>query len=111
MRLDFNQEDLTSLAQALAPVLIKELRSLLQARGTGQDGDTIFTVETLSEYLHVPKSKIYELTHLKSIPYFKVGKFPRFRKVDIDSWLRETYTPALDGSLNLNKGRVKICQG
>lgn len=109
MRLDLDPQELERLVDTLASRVAEKLRPLLKAQG--QDGDIIFTPDTLSAYLHISKDKIYNLTHLKEIPYFKVGRELRFKKADIDSWLRETYTPALDGSLNLNKGRVKICQG
>ncbi|OHB90220.1 MAG: hypothetical protein A3D89_03635 [Planctomycetes bacterium RIFCSPHIGHO2_02_FULL_52_58] len=111
MKLDFNQEDLALLAKALAPEVVKELRQLLQARGTGQDKDTIFDMNGLTEYLKVKETKIYGLTHRKAIPHFKVGKELRFRKDDIDSWLKETYTPAIGNISSSFKRRVASCQG
>lgn len=56
--------------------------------------------------MKVKKTKIYELTHLKAIPCFRVGRFPRFKKADIDSWLQETYTPDGNGMQNPLKGGV-----
>lgn len=95
MKLDFDQEELDRLADALALEVAKELKALLSPKS--QDGDVIFTPDTLSTYLHITKDKIYNMTHLKEIPYFKVGRELRFRKKEIDSWLEENYTPAVNG--------------
>jgi len=59
------------------------------------EDDNIFTVKVLSKYLHVSDQWVYERIHLKQIPFIKIGKFPRFRKSDIDQWLDSQKTPAL----------------
>jgi excisionase family DNA binding protein len=71
-----------------------------------QDGDAIFTVKTLSDYLHVPTKKIYDMTHLNEIPFLKVGRGLRFRKSEIDSWLQESYTPAVNSISKHFQGRM-----
>ncbi len=53
-------------------------------------GDTIFSVETLAKYLQVSKQWVYERVHLKEIPHIKMGKFPRFKKREIDIWLESS---------------------
>ncbi len=58
-------------------------------------GDDIFTVESLAKYLQVSKQWVYERVHLKEIPFIKMGKFPRFKKNDIDNWLDSMKTPAM----------------
>jgi excisionase family DNA binding protein len=59
------------------------------------EDDTLFTVETLAKYLQVSKQWVYERVHLKEIPYIKMGKFPRFRKGEVDIWLDGMKTPAM----------------
>ena len=59
------------------------------------ENDTLFTVETLAKYLQVSKQWVYERVHLKEIPYIKMGKFPRFRMGEIDNWLDDMKTPAV----------------
>lgn len=103
MKLDFEDSDLERLALKVA----EKLKPLVQSKVTGQDGDKILTVGTLAQYLGVKKSWIYEKVHLKGIPHFKVGKFPRFRKADIDSWLQSSYTPAVNGISNYIRGGVE----
>lgn len=108
MKLDFTPDELTILAKALAPEVAKELKTLFKP--WGQDGDVIFTPDTLSAYLHVSKDKIYNMTHLKEIPYSKVGRELRFRKKEIDSWLQENYTPALNGNGIFNRFRGGVAK-
>ncbi len=98
--------DLDQLKNEIVQEVVAGLKPLLSNKGSGKD--EIFTVETLSEYLHVPTKKIYNMTHLKEIPYFKVGKGLRFRKKDIDAWFQESYTPAVNGfSVHFKEGVAK----
>ena len=107
MRLEYDPQELDKLADSLAPKVAKILKPLLKST-RDQDGDAIFTVKTLSDYLHVPTKKIYSMTHLKEIPLFKVGRGLRFRKKDIDAWFQESYTPAVNGfSVHFKEGVEK----
>lgn len=47
------------------------------------------TIEELCDILQVKKHYIYALTSQKRIPFFKMGRFLRFRKEDIDEWLKD----------------------
>ena len=60
----------------------------------------------LPNYLNVKKSYIYEKIHVKEIPHNKIGKFPRFRKNEIDIWIRNPYASALAKSCNLDRKEV-----
>ncbi|MFQ5956946.1 MAG: helix-turn-helix domain-containing protein [Candidatus Brocadiales bacterium] len=102
----FDTEELNQIADAVSGKVFERLKPLLSSKDNGND--TIFTVETLSEYLCVPKKKIYDMTHLKEIPHFKVGRGLRFRKSDIDTWLQDSYTPSRNGiSKHFRGGVVK----
>ena len=48
----------------------------------------ILTVEELHGYLKIPKPTLYALAQNGRIPAAKVGKHWRFRRSDIDEWLR-----------------------
>ncbi len=89
MRLEFSEGDVGLLAKAIALEVAKELKPALKPQG--QDGDKIFTVESLAEYLGVGKSWVYG--NMRQIPHFKVGRFPRFRKRQIDKWLEQHKAP------------------
>ena len=47
------------------------------------------TVDELSEYLPVSKSTIYSWTHMKQIPYYKLGAQVRFDKDKVKTWLKK----------------------
>lgn len=48
----------------------------------------ILTVEEVAEYLKLAKKTVYKLASEKKIPAFRVGKFWRFKKTDIEEWIK-----------------------
>ena len=48
----------------------------------------ILTLEELHGYLKIPKPTLYVLAQNGRIPAAKVGKHWRFRRNDIDEWLK-----------------------
>ena len=48
----------------------------------------ILTVEELHGYLKVPKPTLYTLAQSGRIPAAKVGKHWRFRRSDVDAWMK-----------------------
>jgi excisionase family DNA binding protein len=71
-------------------------------------GEIIYDVPRLSKYLKVSPKWIYEQTHLKTIPHFKVGnKQLRFRRKDIDQWLNTQRVPDVGNPT----GRAKLLKG
>ena len=93
MRAELNI-DTQELENRITQKVINALKPLL-ANGRAED-DTIYTVKTLAEYIGVSSQWVYERVHLKEIPYIKMGKFPRFKKADIDKWLDSLKTPAVN---------------
>jgi len=49
----------------------------------------LLTLQELSEYLHIKESTIYQWTHLRKIPYIKLGRFLRFDEEQVTAWLNE----------------------
>ncbi len=96
--------DLDQFKGEIVQEVIAGLKPLLSNKGSGKD--EIFTVKTLSTYLHVRTKKIYDMTHLNEIPFLKVGRGLRFRKSEIDSWLQESYTPAVNSISKHFQGRM-----
>ncbi len=47
------------------------------------------TIEEVCDILQVKKHYIYALTSQRRIPFLKMGRFLRFRKEDIDEWLKD----------------------
>lgn len=74
---------------------IKPLFTPLNRHEAAREDDVIFDVAGLSEYLEVSKKWIYDQTHLKAIPHYKLGgKQLRFRKKEIDTWLSNHGVPS-----------------
>lgn len=48
----------------------------------------ILTLEELHGYLKIPKPTLYSLAQEGRIPAAKVGKHWRFRRSEIDTWLK-----------------------
>ena len=48
----------------------------------------ILTVKELHDYLKIPKPTLYVLAQNGRIPAAKVGRHWRFRRTDIDGWLK-----------------------
>ena len=86
MKIEFEPQDIETMAQRVSDILIPTLSHI--QRGDGTNGsEAILDVKGLDEYLHVTASWFYNQVSLKTIPYFKAGKYPRFRKKDIDKWI------------------------
>ena len=53
------------------------------------EGADLLTLEEACKLLRVSKSYIYSLTHRQKIPHIKMMGHLRFRRSDIDNWLRD----------------------
>jgi excisionase family DNA binding protein len=84
MKTELEDSDIERIAKKVA----EELKPLLN-NSHDSKGDELMDVKGLAAYLNVNKQWIYEKTHLNVIPYYKVGKYPRYRKSKIDEWLLE----------------------
>lgn len=51
--------------------------------------DTILTVRQVADYLKVTERTLYRLAQEGKIPAFKVGGTWRFRRGDLDQWIRD----------------------
>jgi len=60
------------------------------------EGADLLTLQEVCELLKVSKAYIYSLTHLKKIPHIKMMRHLRFRRSDIDNWLREQEVRSAD---------------
>ncbi len=49
----------------------------------------VMDIKTLSQYLSMGRSKIYNLIRQKKIPASRIGRQYRFSKQLIDDWLKE----------------------
>jgi excisionase family DNA binding protein len=51
--------------------------------------DRWLSVDEISDYLGVAKDTIYTWVTSKGMPGHKVGRFWKFKKEDVDTWVRE----------------------
>ncbi len=77
--LNINTDDL---ATKITQGVIKAIKPLLNH--DSKSGE-LMNVEGLAKYLGVEKDWIY--SHVKEMPHYKLGRFPKFRKKEIDKWL------------------------
>lgn len=70
--------------------------------------DEILTVQDLHTYLRVPKPTLYALAQSGRIPAAKIGKHWRFRREDIDQWLRAQQWSARPLQRRHRKPRVLV---
>lgn len=70
--------------EKIAAKVVELLKPLLLNKEKAED--KIYTPESLAIYLQVDTSWIYKIVSLRKIPFFKMGKYLRFRKSDIDAW-------------------------
>jgi len=80
--------DDSRLIDTIVEKVVERLKPLI---GNSHDSrsDELMDVKALADYLKVKKQWVYEKTHMNIIPYYKVGKYPRYKKSKIDEWLLE----------------------
>lgn len=100
MKIEFEPQEIEAIAQRVS----ETLRPMLSGIERREDKDVIFDVKGVAEYLHVDPEWIYKKVSLREIPYFKTGKYLKFRKRDIDKWI-ETNTARPIPELKLVKNR------
>ncbi len=80
--------------EAITNQLIEKLKPYLNQNIKMRGEDIVFDAQSLADYLKVDKSWVDKQVQLKSIPYFKCGKYNRFKKSAIDKWIdTETIRP------------------
>jgi len=78
-----SKTDLEDLIRRTASQVADDLRSDIESRQTPE----LMTKNELAEYLRCDVSKINRYMSL-GLPYEQFGGHPRFRKFDIDIWLK-----------------------
>lgn len=84
MKIELEQSDI----QMIAERVVESLKPLLLNSQKQNEDGTIFTPETLAEYLRVDVSWVYKQVSQQAIPFFKSGKYVRFQKSSINKWIK-----------------------
>ena len=91
MKTQFELEDIKAVASTAVEMITPLLREGVKITGN----DTIFDQDELAAYLKVSRSWVDQKISQNEIPHFRCGKYPRFRKSDIDKWVsNKTIPPA-----------------
>jgi len=98
MKIELEVSDIERIAEKVA----EQLKPLFSNSHNPKD-DELMDVKGLAEYLKVKESWVYEKIHTKQIPFQKAGRFPRFRKKQIDKWLENPYSSASSAYRPLKK--------
>jgi len=93
------------LVDQIADKVIEKLKPIIPVDGKIV-GETIYTPETLAEYLQVDTSWVYRQVSEKNIPYFKNGKYVRFRKSSIDRWISSHERQPIPKFKQIKHGKV-----
>jgi hypothetical protein len=80
MKTTLEKEDI----QAIVSAILEVMKPILSSK---KPEDRIFDKKALSEYLHLPVTWIDKNLH--KLPHFKVGKYVRFKKNDIDKFIEQ----------------------
>lgn len=62
--------------------------------------DEIMTVRELAEYLKIAEKTAYRFASEGKVPGFKVGSAWRFKKQEIDIWIKTQMNAAIEESKN-----------
>jgi len=62
--------------------------------------DRLLTPDEVCNYLQIPKSKLYTLTSMNSIPVYRIGRILRFRESDLIEWLQKDQNEKKNRSMN-----------
>lgn len=95
--------------ERIAKKVVEQITPLLKRNPESLD-DKLMTVGEVANYLTVTPSCIYGRVHARTIPFRKAGKFPRFKRKHIDTWMENPYHPSLE-SYNLNHKMRKGKEG
>lgn len=88
MKSEIEPQDIEAIAQGV----LELLKPLLSRLEKCDEEDTILDVKGLAKYLRVDSSWVYKQVSLKTIPFFKTGRYTRFKKAHIDRWIESQTT-------------------
>lgn len=82
-------EVITAIAKKVADTMKPNI-----ATRKAENQDAILTPKQLANHLQTSRQWVYERVSLGEIPHIKVGKYLRFKKSDIDNWIKFQSIPA-----------------
>jgi excisionase family DNA binding protein len=71
--------------------------------------ERLLTAEEVAELLSVPESWVREATRQGRLPYLALGRYRRYEREAIESWLAEKRGGP--STIDLHSGRIRACDG
>jgi excisionase family DNA binding protein len=102
MKTTLENEDILAIASAV----VEMIKPMFSGNSKQAANDIVFTPESLANYLQVETSWVYRQVSDKTIPYFKSGKYVRFRKAAIDKWIISHEKQPVPKFRQMRTGRV-----
>ncbi len=90
VRLETNFPD--ELLDAIASRVADRLKPYLGTKTP--EAEAILDVPGVARYLGVTSQRVYDAVALGEMPYFKVGRYVRFKRSKIDAWIESQSVPA-----------------
>lgn len=87
MKIELEKEDI----KAIALEVVEQLRPMFVANSNVQN--PIMDVSELADYLKVKPTWVYKQVEYKSIPHFHAGRYPRFKRKEIEAWVERQSIP------------------
>ena len=84
MNIEFDTQDIEKISNRVAEIVFEKVKSIFSKE---RKNDSILTVKELAQYLKVDTSWVYTQISLVNIPHVKMGKYPRFKKSEIEKWI------------------------
>lgn len=81
--------------EVLATKIAAKMESKLSSPKRKGD-DKYLTMKELMGYLKVSQNWIYRAVGNRSIPHYKIGRELRFERKEIDAWLKDLSSPAVN---------------
>jgi excisionase family DNA binding protein len=82
MKLTIDEQDIEAIAR-------KVVELTKPCNCNSKPDNEIFDVPELASYLKVNNTWVYKQVQLRTIPFFKSGRYIRFKKSLIDQWIQE----------------------
>jgi excisionase family DNA binding protein len=68
------------------------------------------TIKDIANYLGIKTSTLYLMVEEKRVPHYRIGRLIRFKKSEIDEWMRGQKEPVIDAKTEARRG-VASSQG
>ncbi|WP_353686281.1 helix-turn-helix domain-containing protein [Thermodesulfovibrio sp. 3462-1] len=82
MEIKLTEEELNKLAELVADKLKDKIAELINKQ------DEVLSFTEACSYLKCPSSWLYKAVSQGKVPHIKAGKYLKFRKSELDSWLK-----------------------